>query len=159
MPLLARLKPCPSHAAYLLRFPKPLTSCAFPSSSPLALRNSLQKFRLDPNCVPLPESFVHGRTLANVKFDIPVLVEAINLKATTDTKPEQLRGSHLSTVRILQILVRIPQIRRNLDDPSFVAYFEGSLMARGAALASSPTVTSLGRFLTSCLRRPRTRRR
>lgn len=82
--------------------------------------NELQKFRLAPERMKIAELLSHRTILTRFDFSVPILVETGNRELPTDTEPKQFGGPHFTVAVILQVVVRILEVLRDVDNSNSI---------------------------------------
>jgi hypothetical protein len=103
------------------------------------MSDSFHEFRLNPNGLKPPKVFPHEGTIPYFELCVSITTEVLDRKYAPNAEPEQFRGSHLASLRILQVVVRILQVIRDSYNPNPVSDLQPSPIERRAALASSPS--------------------
>jgi hypothetical protein len=161
----ARLKSCPDTNLLILPMPctmqhravTDLTMTSFVSGH--AFRRAVKHFPLiaplgaaclHPSGIPVrsksfPRSpFPNRRAPVYLELCMPVATEAVDRKHSAQAETKEFTASKLVFSRfVLQVVVRILQILRDVKNPNPISNLKFPPMPRGAALASSPDFCSL----------------
>ncbi len=67
----------------------------------------LYEFRLGPDRMPPTELFSDCPILVRSNLNMPIIIEGLDRELASDTKSKQLSRSHVSVLRMLQIVILV----------------------------------------------------